>query len=114
MIAHKGIVTRVSEDGRHAQVKLALTGAPTRMLPCSFPLGLIIPPRVGDDVLVVPTGSGLEDAVIIGWQPQSADLIGALKLIVSDNGSLPSSTDPGSPIGNASVTNVKVRAPEVE
>lgn len=113
---YAGTVTKVSSDGRHVEVFLGLLRIATRMLPCCFPLGLVIAPRRGDEVLVVPTGGGIEDGVVIGWMPRSDDLAAAKKVVVSNNGALP--TWPGglnpAPIENASVTNVKVRLPEVE
>ncbi len=110
---YKGTVTKVSSDGRHVEVFLGLLRIPTRMLPCVFPLGLVIAPRRGDEVLVVPTGGGLEDGVVIGWMPSAADLVDAHALVTSDDGSMPICPGDGGPLTNANVTNVKVRLPEV-
>lgn len=112
MNAYLGTVSRVDAVARTAQVLVQPHGILTRFLRVVSPLGLLAPaPEVGDEVLLVSTGAGLSDAVVVGWLPTNSDVGEAASspLVASTSGSVPVQTDPSQAIGDAAVTSVMAR-----
>jgi hypothetical protein len=109
MSGYLGVVTKVSGDGRRAQVKLGLLQITTGMLRVAHPVGLVRAVRVQDEVVVLPTGAGLEDGVVIGWFPTGDEMEDSKKIVVSNDGGLPICPADGGPLQNAVVTEVEVR-----
>jgi hypothetical protein len=112
MTAYLGTVSGVDGDARTAQVLVQPHGILTRFLRCVSPFGLVAPlPAVGDEVLVICTGAGLVDAVVVGWVPtlQQASDAADHPLIASEGGGLPTQSDPSQDVGNATTSGVLAR-----
>jgi len=110
--AYLGTVSRVDAAARTAEVLIQPHGILTRFLRCASPLGLLAPPpEVGDEVLILTTGAGLSDAVVVGWLPTADQVAEAADspLVASTSGSVPVQTDPSQAIGDAAVTSVMAR-----
>jgi hypothetical protein len=110
--AYLGTVSRVDAAARTAQVLIRPHGILTRFLRVVSPLGLLAPPpEVDDEVLILTTGAGLSDAVVVGWLPTATDVTEAANapLVASTSGSVPVQTDPSQAIGDAAVSSVLAR-----
>lgn len=110
MNAYLGRVSTV--EGGRVQVSLSHVRVLTPPLRCVSPLGLVAPPpAVGDEVLVVATGAGMADAVVVGWMPTADQVLDAADraVVVSTTGDVPTQTDPSQPIGGADVSGVLAR-----
>lgn len=110
MTAHLGVITFLDTDGRRADVKLMLRQLPLPNVRIAYPPGVMGGLVVGDEVLVIETEGGIMDAVILGWLPSSVDVAAATRpLVLSSDGSVPTTTSAGAPVGHAALGVQRVR-----